>query len=192
METEYEATFVNVDKNKIRKKLRELNANLVREEFLMKRVTFNLPSNERGTWLRVRDEGNKITMALKSIEGDGKSIEGQKELETTIDDFDVGIMIFEKIGCIKKAYQENKREIWMINDVEVAIDEWPFLEPFVEIEGKDEKSVKQIADKLGFNYNKALFSSTDEQYMAKYNINEDQVVNKTPKIVFGEENPFLK
>lgn len=38
----------------------------------MKRITFNLPTNERGTWLRVRDESDKITLSLKSIQGDGK------------------------------------------------------------------------------------------------------------------------
>ncbi len=87
MKTEYEATFPNVDKDEIRRKLKKLGSELVKKEFLMKRVTFNLPSNERGKWLRIRDEGDKITMSLKSIEGDGKKIEGQKEIYLEINDF---------------------------------------------------------------------------------------------------------
>jgi adenylate cyclase class 2 len=192
MKIEYEATFANINKIEIRNKLKNLGAKKVRDEFLMKRIVFNLPTNERGTWIRVRDEGDKIMLAIKSIEGDGKNIEGQKELELQINDFKKGIMILEKIGCIKKSYQENKREIWILEDVEIAIDEWPFLEPFVEIEGNSEKEVKSIAEKLGFNYSNAIFSSTDEQYSAKYNLSEDRVVNKTPVIKFNGKNPFLK
>lgn len=192
MKIEYEATFAKINKNELRDKLKLIGAKKVKEEFLMKRYTFNLPNNEKGTWLRVRDEGDKTTMAIKSIVGNGKTIEGQKELETKIDDFEIGVTILEKIGCIKKSYQENKREIWMVENVEVAIDEWPYLEPFVEIEGSDEESVKKIAEKLGFDYSKAIFSSTDEQYTKKYEISENRVVNHTPRIAFGEENPFLK
>lgn len=189
MPIEYEATFSNINKEAIRKKLRKLNAKLIKKESLMKRTVFNLPSNERGKWLRVRDEGDKITMSYKSIEG--KGIESQKEICLNIDNFNSAVLFLESLGCHKKAYQETKREIWEIDDVEICIDEWPFLEPFVEIEGKNEGAVKKIALKLGFNYSKAIFSSVDEQYMAKYSISEDQVVNKTPEIKFDMKNPFV-
>jgi adenylate cyclase class 2 len=186
---EYEATFSDVDKEEIRGKLKKANARLVRKEFLMKRVTFNLPSKERGKWLRVRDEGDKITMSYKAIEGDG--IESQKEICLMVDSFDQAIEFLEATGCHKRAYQENRREIWMINEVEIVIDEWPFLEPFVEIEGSNENAVKEVAKKLGFDYSKAIFSSTDVQYSAKYHVSEDFVCNKVSRIAFGEKNPFL-
>jgi len=190
METEFEATFPNVDKKEIRSKLKSLGASLKREEFLMKRVTFNLPSNERGKWIRVRDESGKITVSLKAIIGEG--IESQKEIYLEVNNFDSAVKLLEEIGCIRKAYQENKRELWDLEGVEIAIDEWPFLEPFIEVEGPNEESVKSASEKLGFDYSKAIFSSTAEQYTAKYGVSEDQVVNHTPRIAFGDENPFFE
>jgi adenylate cyclase, class 2 len=191
MKTEFEATFPNISKEEIKNKLESLGAICEKKEFLMKRVTFNLPSNERGTWLRIRDEGDKITLSLKSIQNEGRNIEDQKEIFTKIDDFDEGVELLERVGCIKKAFQENKREIWILNEVEIVIDEWPFLEPFVEIEGKDEESVRNISGILGFDYSTAIFSSTDVQYSNKYGVSEDFVVNNVSRIAFGDKNPFI-
>ena len=190
MDIEYEATFSNIDKDELRAKLKELGASLVKENFMMKRMTFNLPSNEKNKWLRVRDEGDKITMSFKCLSDGGETIEGQKEVCLTIDDFSFAEKFLENVGCIKKAYQENYRETWELNGVEIAIDELPFLEPFVEIEGKNEEEVKTVAEKLGFDYSKAIFNSTDEQYSRKYNVSADYVVNEIKRLAFEDENPF--
>lgn len=191
MEIEYEATFTNIDKEETRKKLKEVGAKLIKPEFMQKRVVFNLPKGHeiKGGWLRIRDEVDKITMSLKVV--DGNKIENQKEVCLEIDDFQKAELLLTAIGCKKKAYQENKREIWATEDVEVTIDEWPFLEPFVEIEGKSEKAVKEIAKKLGFNYEKALFCSIDVLYSKKYGIPLDVINNQTPEIIFNESNPFI-
>lgn len=78
MDIEYEATFPEVKKDVIRKKLLEAGAVLVRPEFLQKRVVFHMPVGHEipGGWVRVRDEGDKITMSLKVI--DGSHIENQR------------------------------------------------------------------------------------------------------------------
>jgi len=192
MEIEYEATFINIDKQDIREKLRKIKAELLHPEFLQKRIVFNLPKgNEiKGGWARVRDEGDKITMSLKIV--DGASIESQKEICLKIDSLEKAEEFLILLGCEKKAYQENKRELWKIDGIEATIDEWPFLEPFVEIEGDSEESVKQIAEKLGFDYKNALFCSIDTLYSKKYNLSEDVINNQTPKIVFEMKNPFIK
>ena len=192
MEIEYEATFTNIDKQDIRERLKKIKGKLIRPEFLQKRIVFNLPKgNEtKGGWVRVRDEGDKITMSLKVVNGMG--IESQKEICLKIDNFKEAEEFLTILGCQKKAYQESKRELWKIVGVEITIDEWPFLEPFVEIEGESEESVKRIAEKLGFDYQKALFCSIDTLYSKKYNLSEDIINNQTPKIVFNMENPFVK
>ncbi|MEI6850246.1 MAG: hypothetical protein WCK29_04370, partial [archaeon] len=77
------------------------------------------------------------------------------------------------------------------DNVEIMIDTWPFLEPLVEVEGRNEEDVKNVSEKLGFDYSKALFCSTTAIYQMKYGLTADEV-NTTPKIVFDIENPFIK
>lgn len=107
MQTEYEATFLDIDRAELTKKLRALGAVLERPEYMQRRVTLELPEGKRElhTWLRVRDEGDKITLTLKSV--DGKTIAGQKEILTTVGDFENTVSLLEAIGCERKSYQES-------------------------------------------------------------------------------------
>ncbi len=224
MNIEYEATFLDINKKEIRKRLKDLGAKLVKPEFLQKRFNFIPPKIlTKYSWIRVRDEGDKITMSYKAIEGDkienqkeiekyswirvrdegdkitmsykaieGDKIENQKEIELIVSDFDKAIDFLETIGCKKKAYQENKRELWNLDNVEICIDEWPFLEPFVEVEGKSEKEVKAVSEKLGFDYSNAWFCAVGLIYSKKYNIPPEVIDNEIKEITFDIENPFLK
>ncbi|EKE21171.1 MAG: hypothetical protein ACD_7C00319G0006 [uncultured bacterium] len=192
MKIEFEATFTNIDKDEIRDRLKKSGAVLAREEFLQKRVTFNFPTgheNKNG-WLRVRDEGDKITMIIKII--DGEKIKNQKEIGLTVDDFSEAVEFLETIGCRKKSYQETKRELWILDGVEVTIDEWPFLEPLVEVEGKSEEAVKNVSEKLGFDYAQAFFGCVSPLYAKKYGVAEEFVNNHVAEITFEGKNPFKK
>ncbi len=194
METEFEATFTNINKNKVRDKLKKLGAKLIKPEFFMKRTTFNLPKQNPhqggDTWARVRDEGDKITMSFKMITGN--EIHHQKEICLKIDDYDKAVSFLNAIGCDQKAYQETKREIWMYKNVEICLDEWPYLEPFIEIEGESEEIVKKISEELGFDYKKALFCAVDILYENKYGVPKEIIDNDIPRITFSDPNPFLK
>ncbi len=192
MEIEYEATFTDIDKDKARARLREIGAKLVKPEFMQKRVVFNLPSGHeiRGGWMRVRDEADRVTMSLKVVDGD--RIEDQKEICVVVDDFKKAESLLEGVGCSRKSYQETRRELWEIGGVEVMIDEWPFLEPLVEIEGKSEKAVRSVAERMGFDYAKAVFGAADKLYQRKYGLSTEYIDNEIPLITFGGGNPFLK
>ena len=189
MQIEYEATFININKDEMRHRLQKAGAVLVRPEYLQKRIPFFPPieMDVRDSWLRVRDEGDKITMSLKVIDGD--KIEDQKEICLTISDFDNAVELLKEIGCRPKSYQESKRELWKLDGVEVTIDEWPFLEPFVEVEGPSEEAVRAVSQKIGFDYRGALFCAVGKLYHMKYGIHPDQI-NTLEKIVFDMENPF--
>lgn len=191
MNIEYEATFININKDEMRKRLKKAGALLVRSEYLQKRIPFHLPKEKRSDdkWLRVRDEGDKITLSLKII--DGNKIEDQKELCLKVDSFDNAVELLKLIGCEPKSYQETKRELWKLDGVEITIDEWPFLEPFVEVEGKSGEEVKKVSEKIGFNYNEALFCGVGKLYQLKYGINPDDI-NLLKELVFDIKNPFLE
>ncbi|MGC9968739.1 MAG: CYTH domain-containing protein [Minisyncoccia bacterium] len=191
MNIEYEAKFLDVDKDEIRGRLRNAGADLVRPEYLQKRIPFHLPKNKRSkdAWLRVRDEGDKITLSLKVV--DGEKIENQKEICLNVSSFDDAVKLLEAIGCEPKSYQETKRELWKLDGVDITIDEWPFLEPFVEVEGSSEEVVKRVSEKIGFNYTDALFCAVGKLYQMKYHIHPDEI-NTASKIVFDMENPFRR
>jgi adenylate cyclase, class 2 len=187
---ELEAKFININKEEIRKRLQVCRAVLVKPEFLQKRIAFYLPKGHeiKGSWARIRDEQDKITMSIKIIDGEG--INDQKEICLKIDSFNEGEKFLKTLGCMRKSYQENKRELWKIGDVEIMIDEWPFVDPFIEIEADSEEKIKDVAIKLGFKYEDAIFGSTAIITRKKYGLSEDKI-NSIPEISFNMKNPYL-
>ena len=185
MNIEFEATFIDINVDRVRKKLQKLGAKLIQSERLMRRVNFYTPRKDIKGWIRVRDEGNKITLSMK--QNWGNKIEDQREVYLKIDNFDEGIKLLESLGAIRKSYQETKREEWSYKNTEVSIDTWPGLDPFVEIEAKDEETVKEVAVELGFDYSKALFGPVAVVYEKKLGILPEIINNQTPEITF--ENP---
>lgn len=193
METEFEAKFLHVAKDAMRRKLTEAGAVLVRPEFTQRRVTLGLPHEEGmgHTWLRVRDEGDKITMSIKAMTED-TGISRQKELTLVVDNFDAAVNLLYLLGCKKQGYWETKRELWRYRDTDITIDEWPFLPPFVEIEGHSEQAVRAVSAEFGFDYAQALFSGVGKIYFLRYGVTLEEVYKKTRDITFGMENPFSK
>ena len=86
--------------------------------------------------------------------------------------------------------QETKRETWKLGEAEVVIDEWPWLEPFIEIEGPSEESVRDAAAQLEFDWNTAVFGGATEAYRASYpNLPATMVMDDVPDIRFDAEPP---
>lgn len=189
MNTEFEATFIDLNINEIREKLKNLGATLVHLEKMMKRIVFHPPAYIPGGWMRVRDEGDKITLTLKIV-GEDK-IENQKEIELVIDSFDEGVRLLETIGAKRKAYQETKREKWQYQDCEVTIDTWPGLEPFIEIESAEsEDTVKAAARDLDLDYSQAIFGSVGLIYEKKLGIPFETINDQMSKLTF--KNPPIR
>ncbi|MDD4990079.1 MAG: hypothetical protein PHW31_02105 [Candidatus Pacebacteria bacterium] len=65
------------------------------------------------------------------------------------------------------------------------------MEPFIEVEGESEEIVKEISEKLGFDYSQAMFCAVGTIYAKKYGVKEKTINNDIPKITFDIENPFL-
>lgn len=192
METEYEATFWPIVKDEIRDRLVRAGAAKIYDERLMRRVVFYLPPtsplSNSIAWARVRDEGDKTTMSIKQL-AKHDEISDQKETELTISDFDTGVEMLRLIGCDEKAYQETKRELWQLDGTDITLDEWPFLEPFIEIEAKSEERVRSVSEKIGFDWTEALFCSTDIIYSKRYGI-PTGTINSIERLVFEGSNPF--
>lgn len=186
MNTEFEATFTDIDKDEMREKLKQIGAKLVYPERAMKRYGYAV-SDDRRAIIRVRDEGDKITLTYKHFSSDKSSIERQQEIEVTVSSFEDTNEILKLLGCKDGVYQETKRELWEHKGTHITLDTWPFLEHLIEIEGDNESIVKEVSEELGFDYGDVFFGPIGELYIEKYNIDPLDI----PVIAFDMENPFV-
>ena len=167
MQTEIEAKFLQVKPDEIRTRLKKAGAQCEQPMKLMRRVVFdNDVMRKKDAFVRVRDEGYRITMTYKQY--DEMSLTGAKEIEFTVSDYDAAIAFCEAAGIVPKSVQEARREVWKLDDVEVVIDEWPWIRPFVEIEGPAEDSVVAAAEKLDFKWENAAFGDIMTAYRAEF------------------------
>ena len=185
MNKEIEATFLSINKDMVREKLKNTGFILKNPEYLMRRKTFDFSDVAPGKnkWGRVRQEADKVTMTIKEILG--KGINDTYELELIVNDFNTAVSFFEACNIHAKAFQENKREAWVRENVDVTIDTWPGLSPFLEIEGPDESTVKKTSEELGFDFKKALFGSIDMAYEKELGIPSKEII-KLPEITFAK------
>ncbi len=189
MQTEYEAKFLDVDKDEVRMRLKNAGATLERSEFLQRRWVLDLPGdkNTRGAFVRVRDEGGIMTLTWKDYPGG--AVNHPKEIEVVVSDFDNTVELLTQLGCTPRSYQENYRELWHLGGAKITIDSWPFIEPFVEVEGADESVVEAISRQAAFDWSTALFSGVNRVY--KQTHGDHVMIREMPLLTFNMPNPFI-
>lgn len=185
MTTEFEAKFLVRDLSDARRQLEEIGATCVHAERLLRRAVFDLPDlslDRRGAWVRVRDEGDRVTMSYKQVQCES-DVTGTFETILIVDSYDRATELLNDIGMVRKSYQETKRESWTCEGVSFDIDTWPGLPPFMEIEAGDEVAIRRWANVLGFRWEDAFFGGVDVVYEAVLGIPKVHV-NHVPEITF--------
>ena len=172
MNTEYEIRVLEIDKDKLIKRLNELNAKFI-GEFNQKRYVYNIILKTDGRWLRLRTNGKKTTLTYKSVEKN--SIDGTKELEIEVEDFEKTNSLLELVGVKNKGYQENNRIQYILDGVEIDIDSWPLIPTYVEIEGENEESVLNILKKIAIDDKKVTTLDVQSIYKEIYNIDITEI-----------------
>lgn len=191
MKTETEAKFLNVDFVGVRETLAQLGATCEQPMRLMRRAIIEPPHlAQKDAFIRVRDEGDKVTLTYKQFD-DHDALSGVQEIEVTVSSFESTVAILEKGGLPYKSLQESRRETWRLNDVEVVLDEWPWLSPYIEIEGEGETAVRQAAEALGFEWSDAVFGSVTAAYQAEYPAGDARKLITLPNVAFGEPIPGI-
>jgi len=192
METEFEAKFYPIDKEKYRKLLKKLGAKLVISERKMIRAIGDNEVNnfmEDNGYLRVRNEGNMTRLSYKTTtDWDGK-LEDQKEIDVEVSDFDKTIELLKLAGFKFNRVQETTREEWEYKGAQVTIDTWPGLPPYTEIETDSEEKVKELALELGLNWDKRIITPAAQIYAKVYGISLNKALEMISHITF-ENNPF--
>ena len=172
---EIEYKFLDVDPAELGKKILAIGG---QRQFrrLFKRYVFDYPDlrlHKEKAWLRVRDEGDKVTMTYKQRQGvvEGQSDEGMREVEVEVSSFEHAAEILRSIGLIEKFYEENWRTLYTLGDVEFMIDELPMIPPYIEVESGSKEKIEEAAKKLGLDLTQARMCSAMQVYK-HYGINQ--------------------
>lgn len=167
MNTEIEAKFLRINRDELREKLQSIGGILEYPLRTMRRIVVQSDAmKDDGAYVRVRDEGDKVTLTYKRK--DSNTVDGVQEAETEVKDFDTAATILRGLNFPWVSYQESKREKWHVGAVEVVLDEWPWIAPFAEIEGPSEESIRAVTAQLGFSWEDAVFGSVMQVYRVEY------------------------
>ncbi len=192
MNPEIEVKFVDVAIDDVRARLEQAGAVLEHPMRDMRRALIEeVHHAAEHSFIRIRDEGDKTTLCFKrrTLPDEETTINSVHELETTVGDFDTTVQIFAEAGWHYTTYQESRRETWHLGDTEVVIDEWPWIQPYIEIEGSSEVAVQEAAAELGFDWAEAVLGSVDVIYHRDYPNMTIRGVIEIPEVRFGDPVP---
>ena len=191
MNSEIEAKFLDIDHDEIRKRLKNLGARLEKPLRMMRRVTIDTPHMKaKDAFVRIRDEGDKVTITYKQF--DQLSVDGAKEIEIITSHFEESIALFAATGLKHGSYQESKRETWKLGNAEIVLDTWPWLKPYIEVEGTDVETVKKTAKSLGLKWKNAVFGDVMAAYKAQYpHLGINDTVGNLTEVKFDDPIPDL-
>ncbi len=146
MKTEFELRVLEINHDELCQKLEQLGAEF-KFSAIQKRYVYDLIPKEENKWIRLRTDGMTTTLTIKDLKS--KTIDGTKELEIVVDDFERTNEVLETLGFHNRGFQENKRTRYILDGVELDLDKWPMIPEYLEIEGKSENDVYNCLEKLG-------------------------------------------
>ena len=153
MKTEIEARLLDINEEEFIASLKSHNATFV-GDWLMSRNVYDFNPIDDNKWIRLRTTGDETTLTIKEIVDDG--IEGTRELEIVVSDFDATNEILNKLGYFARGSQTNRRIRYILDDVEIDIDFWPLIPTYVEFEA--------LCKKLNINFDSLTTMSVPEVY----------------------------
>jgi adenylate cyclase class 2 len=191
MKCEIEAKFLDINHDEIRQKLKSLGAKLEKPMRMMRRVTIDTPQmKSKDSFVRVRDEGDRVTITYKQF--DKLSVDGAKEIEIIVSHFEDSIALLAAAGLIQGSYQETKRETWRLGNAEIVLDVWPWLNPYIEIEAVDVKTVKSTTKSLGLKWQDAVFGDVMIAYREQYpHLGLNDTVGNVAEVKFEDPLPDI-
>jgi adenylate cyclase class IV len=182
MPKEYEYRFNSYDKKQIISKLKELGAKYF-GTYKFKVMVFTDSVNSE-KYIRVRDEGHRITMTIKNNLTDKFPVEN----EVIISDFNEGVNILLQLNCKKKYYYEKYREIWNLKNSEIIFDMNPGIPELMEVESSSKKELDDLCKKLELNIKSYTGFSNNTIYSELFGV----VIPKTLDLTFKNVGKELK
>jgi len=170
---EREVKVLNIDKDEIEKKLKEIGAVLLKDEEQIN-IRFDTDDNflkeTHNGYLRIRTTNNlldgKVINTLtfkKSLSRDKVRI--NEETETEISNCEETIKILEFLGYNKKRPGYKHRRSYLFEDIVFEIDTWDkdtYSKPYLEIEMSSEEELEKAIKLLNLDRNQITTKSIDE------------------------------
>ncbi|MBA4336382.1 hypothetical protein C0416_01225 [bacterium] len=154
---EIEVKILEIDPAAIEKSLLKLGAEkkfsgLVKVRYFDK----NGEIKKKKDVLRVRqfgadkgDQPEKVEVCYKTNKHTENGYKVCDEYHLAGHNFDESIGFFEHLGFEITCSYEKKRTVFKYKNLEIVIDEYPQISPFMEIEGEDTESIEQLIKDLG-------------------------------------------
>lgn len=157
MKHEIETKVLDINKNKIIKRLKVLKAKqiqktrLVVDWYRIKGIT-----EGKDPWfLRIRsNKDGKYEVTWKAKSDSIGIARKHKEINFLIGEPEKLADLFEELGLEKYAHQEKDRISFTYKKWQFDIDTYPKMPPFIEIEGLSEKHILEAMDLLGIEKNR--------------------------------------
>ena len=171
MPKEIEARFLEINKDDLISKLRKLGAVDEGEKFLEEIIFYDPEFKWRDVerkFVRLRKLGDVTKLTYK--QNKEETIDSTTEIELEVSDMHKTEELLEAIGLVAYRHQEKKRHSFHLGKAIFDIDSWPKIPTFLEIEGPDEQTIRDAAQKLGLEWSKAVFDDARSVIEKRYSI----------------------
>ena len=168
MKIEKEMRFLNIDKTDLEKRLALAGAKCVFSGARQCRYVYDFHPKDDNKWIRLRTNGFETTLTIKHVVD--QTINGTKEWEIQVSDFDETYEMLKMMGYEPRAKQENIRSRFLLDNVEIDIDKWPGIPAFVELEGDDENDIQLVVKKLGLDNYQSTTQDVTTIYREVYGV----------------------
>jgi len=174
MKREIETRFLEINKEKLIKKLKEFSA-LDKGEIKLNEIIFydkDLKWLNENKLVKLRKENNKIKLIYKNNKE--QTVDSTKEIEFNIPSLEEGKIFLEAVGLIPYRIIEKYRHSFVLDNVIVDIDTWPKIPTYAEFEGESVDSLKEIINKLGLKW-EDRFDKDPRFVFKKYGFDFDKI-----------------
>ena len=159
---EFEGKILDIDPVEVSRRILAAGGEQLGAERLMRRYVYDMRPKVHDQWIRLRDNGNEITLAVKQVSND--AVDGTHETEIVVGNFEDTNTMLGLLGFTPKSYQENRRVSFLYAGARLEIDTWPLISPYLEIEAESVADVHRVAALLGYPADRVTGENTMDIY----------------------------
>jgi adenylate cyclase class 2 len=178
---EFEVKVLDINPVQMRKQLIKLGCKKLHGPQRMKRTMFSLCDPTTNGFVRVRDEGHRVTITCKLY----KNKDFPTEFEVTVkEDYESACKLIEGLGLIKTSEHETMRERWSHSLAhEITIDNIPGIPTYMEIDCENKTNLDTLIKRMNIDKDKMKTGGYDKQFEEYYGIDKKTFL-KIPEITF--------